>query len=1054
MKTKFNGFLTLLLALAVQLTFAQEKTVSGKVSDASGALPGVTVVVKGTNTGTQTDFDGNYSIKAKTGDVLVYSFIGMNPISKTVGASNTINVAMTESAEVLNEVVITAMGISKEKKALGYAVESLDGDEITEASVVNPMNALQGKVSGVDISTAPGPGATQNVIIRGASSFGSNQPLYVVDGSPLTNAQNRAGDNLNSQVDFGSGINAINPHDIENLTVLKGAAATALYGSRAANGVVMITTKKGKSGKLNVTFDSSYGVTQVGRLPDVQTQFGQGWSGDRALDENGNWGAAYDGVDRVWGQVINNSQQIKPYVFLDGTFRDFYEYGENTQNSLSLSGGSDTSNYFLSLSQSAIDGVIPSDKDTYKRYTIATRGSHTYNKLTISSSVNFSLENTRSVPSGQGTSVHQSLYEIANDISIVDLEDYKNNPFNTLDGYFTPYGVNPYYILDNDGAKQKKFKFFGKFQLDFDILENLKMSYRFGGDFETSTSDTHKGIIAFSPDSPNFGSSSETPGNYSEQRINRAQMDNDFSFKYNQALNANFDLNAIVGLNVNDRETNSLTGRITSIDVPGFYNLNNSLTPAEASHTHDHRRLVGLYASLDFSFRNYAYLNLTGRNDWSSTLPIDNNSFAYGGATLSFILTSFLKDQDVNTGIFNFTKLRVAYGSTGNDPEPYVVYDRYVPGYSTNPGFPDVDDLTFPLGGVNSYTASNVLGNSSIKPEFTTEFEVGIENSMLDNRIGFDFSYYNKFTEGLIAALPLDPSTGYTSITSNLGDVRNKGFEASLNLVPVKTENFTWDLNMNYSQNTNTVEKLDVGEVFLGGFGTGGIYAIEGKSLGQFKFAVAEKVDINGEEFTVVDGTGIPQHTTDQELLNKDINEKFRAGLTNTFTWKDLSLSATFDYRDGGYMFSGTKDYMHWTGSSPESILNDRNPFIIPNSVKRNADGSYSENTTPVDPTALHTFYSNGGLNGDDYAVIDKSYLKLRNITLAYNLPQSMIESLNVNTIRFSLTASNFLLWTPGENAYIDPETTTFGNDVAAKFGEFRANPTNETFTFALSINF
>jgi len=496
--------------------------------------------------------------------------MGMATLEKAVGTSNVLSVTMQADAEALEEVVITAMGVSKEKKALGYSVESMDGDEITSAQVVNPMNALQGKVSGVDISTAPGPGATQNVIIRGASSFGNNQPLYVVDGSPLTNSQNRSGSSLNNQVDFGSGINAINPHDIANLTVLKGAAATALYGSRAANGVIMITTKKGKSGALKISFDTSLGVTRVGRLPDVQTQFGQGWSGDRALDENGNWGAAYDGVDRVWGRVIDNSQQIKPYVFLDGTVRDFYEYGQNIQNSLSFSGGSESSNYFLSLSQSSVDGVIPSDKDTYKRYTVATRGSTTYNKLTISSSINFSLENTNSVPSGQGTSLHQSLYNIANDISIVDLKDYENNPFNTADNYFTQYGMNPYYILDNDGAKQKKFKLFGKFQLDYDILDNLKMTYRFGGDFETSTSDTHKGIIAFSPDSPNFDSDSETPGNYTEQRINRTQMDHDVSIKYNQELNTNFNLNAIVGLNVNDRESNSLTGSITSIDVPGF----------------------------------------------------------------------------------------------------------------------------------------------------------------------------------------------------------------------------------------------------------------------------------------------------------------------------------------------------------------------------------------------------------------------------------------------------------------------------------------------------
>ena len=460
MKTKFNGILTLLLAFVVQLSFAQTKTISGTVSDESGPLPGVSIVIKGTSTGTETDFDGNYALTVSVGDILQFSFVGMANQEVTIGSSNVLNVTL-EADNMLDEVIITAMGVSKEKKALGYAVVSIDGDEITSAQVVNPMNALQGKVSGVDISTAPGPGATQNVIIRGASSFGNNQPLYIVDGSPLTNSQNRSGSSLNNQVDFGSGINAINPHDIENLTILKGAAATALYGSRAANGVVMITTKKGKNGALSINFNTSYGVTRVGRLPDVQSQFGQGWSGDRALNENGNWGATYDGVDRVWGRIINNSQQIKPYVFLEGTVRDFYEYGENIQNSLSFSGGSESSNYFLSLSQASIDGVIPTDNDSYSRYTLATRGSHTYNKLTISSSINFSLEDTNSVPSGQGSSVHQSLYNIASDISIVDLEDYTNNPFNHKDGYFTEYGMNPYFILENDAANQKKFKLFG-----------------------------------------------------------------------------------------------------------------------------------------------------------------------------------------------------------------------------------------------------------------------------------------------------------------------------------------------------------------------------------------------------------------------------------------------------------------------------------------------------------------------------------------------------------------------------------------------------------------
>ncbi|PCH76607.1 MAG: hypothetical protein COB98_05780 [Flavobacteriaceae bacterium] len=523
--------------------------------------------------------------------------------------------------------------------------------------------------------------------------------------------------------------------------------------------------------------------------------------------------------------------------------------------------------------------------------------------------------------------------------------------------------------------------------------------------------------------------------------------------KINKDISENLSINTLFGLNANDRKYSSLSGSISSIDVPGFYNLSNSLTPSVSGQYQQHRRLVGAYVSVDLDFRNYLYLNLTARNDWSSTLPSGNNSFFYGGQTLSFLLTDFLKTKDINTGIFDFTKLRVAYGTTGNDANPYAVFDRYVAGYSSHPGFPDVDTLTFPLGGVNSYTASNVLGNSELKPEITREFEVGIENTMFHNRFGFEISYYNKLTEGLIASLPLDPSSGYTSITSNLGDVRNKGIELSVNIKPIKTENFVWDINWNYSQNKSKVEKLDVDEVYIAGFGTGGIYAIEGMAIGQFKFATAQKTIIDGKEFTVVDGKGNPQATTDQELLNKDINEKYRMGLTNKFKYKGISLAATLDFRYGGHMFSGTKDYMHWTGSSPESVLNDRNVFILPNSVVDNGDGTYSENTTPVDPTALHTFYSGGGFNGDDFAVISRSYLKLRNVSLGYEVTPVLCEKLNVSSIRLSLNASNFLLWTPKENPYIDPESTTFGNDISAKFGEFRGNPTNETFTIGLNIN-
>lgn len=744
------------LFFSIGLLTAQDATVQGIVvsSEDNEPVVGASVLVVGTSLGVTTDIDGKFVIQNVPGTAkeIRVSYIGMQSQNMAI-SKGMMRIVLKIDAQVLDEVVVTAMGISRNKKALGYAATSVKGDEIANSRTVNPMNALQGKVAGVDISTAPGPGATQNVIIRGASSFGNNQPLYVVDGVPITNEQNRSGDDLNDQVDFGSGINALNPDDIADMTVLKGAAATALYGSRAANGVVMITTKSGQNthGKVQVVYDGGYTISRVGRLPDEQTQFGQGWSGMSGgpnLHENGNWGAAYDGKDRVWGNIVDDEQLVKPYAYLKNRVRDFYDLGRNYKNALSLSGGTERTNYFVSLSQNSVDGVIPTSQDSYNRYTLATRGSHQAGKVKVSTSINVSAEKTKAVGSGQGASLHRSLYEIANDISIVDLKDY-NNKFHNLDNYFTYYGTNPYYVLHENGAVQRKYKFFGKFQLDYDVLKELKATYRFGGDYETSRSDTHIAPTQITEGSNNDGYVTEVAGNYTEKRIERMQLNHDFMLSYNHNFGEDLSLGVIAGFNANERKYSELSGSVNSIDVPGFYNLTNSRQPAVSEQYKSTRRLVGLYMNADLGFRDYLYLTLTARNDWSSTLPQKNNSYFYPGATLSFLLTDFLEKKGVNTGIVDFAKMRVAYGMTGNDADLYYVYDRFVAASSSNPGYPNVDDLTFPLNGVNSYSVSNRLGNSNLKPELTSEFEVGLEANFFKNRVGIDFSYYNRYTKDL-----------------------------------------------------------------------------------------------------------------------------------------------------------------------------------------------------------------------------------------------------------------------------------------------------------------
>lgn len=1047
---------------SVAILSAQTKIVTGTVTDEDGqAVVGATVLVSGTSVGVSTRADGTFSVEAPTSaKTLQVSFVGME--TETVALTGAhLDIVLKTSIE-LGEVVITALGISREKRTQGYASSSVSGSDIANLKTVNPMAALQGRVAGMDVSSSPSPGGTQNINIRGFNVLNrSSQPLYIVDGVPLTNIQNQAGslasgvNTLNSQADFGSGINAINPNDIENITVLKGSAASALYGSRAAQGVIMITTKSGKNtgGRIRVEYNGGVSIQQVGRLPGEQTMFGQGWSGDRALDENGNWGPAFDGKDRVWGNIIDNSQKLKPYVYLKNRIRDFYDLGVGYNNALSLSGGTEQTRYHVSVSQSRLDGPIPSDDDSYNRYTIATNASHATQKVQLSSSFNFSVEKNKVSPTGQDNSIYRSLTEIATDISIVDLKNL-NDPFNSADNYFTPYGMNPYYVLQIKDAVQDKYKFFGKLQLDYNPVKNLKLTYRFGGDFETSIADMHVDAIRFSPGSPNEGSSNKSPGNYSQGRRQRIQTNHDLFASFNKPLGDDFALNVLAGVNANESSMRAIEGEITSIDIPGFYDFRNSLTPAVARQGSSLYRILGAYVNADVSYKYFLYLTLTARNDWSSTLPVGNNSYFYPASMLSFILSDFLKQRDVNVGFLDFAKLRAAYGRTGKDATLYRVHNLYVSSTIVNPGYPSIDNLTFPLGGLNSYTVSNTVGNPDLKPELTDEFEIGAEVQLFDKRLGIDVSYYDKFTKGLIDIKPLDPSTGFTAQETNIGDVRNRGVELSVSLVPVRTRDFRWDLTWNYTRNRNKVEKLDAEEIYLGGYSGMGIYAVEGKALGQFKSQMAQKVVIDGKEHTVVDGSGMPQPTANAEYLGKDINEKYRMGLVNTFTWKGLSLSATLDLRYGGAIFCYTKDYMHWVGSGPETAYNDRRPFLIPNSVTDNGDGTYSENTVPVSPTELHTFYSRGGFNYDDHAVIDRSYLKLRNVSLAYSLPKTLCDKLRISALRLSLSASNILLWTPRENQYIDPEVTTFGNDISAKFGEFGLTPPYQTYIFGVNLTF
>lgn len=1066
------ALLALLLALCVQLGFAQSRTISGVVKSAENGetLPGIAILEKGTRNGTTTDLDGKFTITLSGANpVLVFQAIGKESKEVVLGAEDFLNIQMSESQEQLDEVVVTALGAEREKRSLGYSTATIKSDEITEGNNRSPLNSLQGKLAGVNISSASGsPGSSSRIVIRGLQSVSQeNQPLFVIDGVPMFNNSSNI-NSLNGGSDFGNGMNAINPEDIENISVLKGASATSLYGSRAANGVVLITTKKGQKGTpqkkyFGISYSGNTTFSSVYILPTYQNEFGQGWDGTHLLGENGSWGPKYDGRDRVWGNVVDNSQLLKPYVVLEDNVKDFFETGVNYQNSVSFNGGDERGSYYVSYSNVSSDGIYPTDVDTYKRNTVALRGSRDAGIFNFTGSFNYADTRSSFVPTGQGPTVYNNLMQIPRDISVVDMEDY-NNKFYNIDNYFTPYGViNPYYTLNEFGSKFSGSKFFGGLETSVDITKWLKGLYRFGFDYSTDRYNIWEAQVQPTPGSPNAGSSIEDLGSVRERLYTQRQLNHDIILTTDRfSLNESFGVDLLGGININERRFSDVDAFVNDLTIPGFYDISNS--PNAPSVPEDKanngsgiedemlRRYGGIYGQANLDFKNMVFLSLSARHDKSSTLPKDNNGFTYGSAALSAVITDLVGLQA--NKYFNYGKLRLGYASTGNDAPPYNT-QVYFEQKSVDVPF---RDFAFPVSGQNAFTLSNRGVDPSLEPEITKEFEIGGEFRFLTGRVNVDISYYNRVTTGLILAVPSDGSIGNTVTVRNVGEITNKGIELLVNLQVLRPKDFgglTWDLSVNYANNDNEITKLTEGldVVDIGGLSTIGFIAIEGEPLGVYQYNVPEKEP--GTDNIVVDANGIPVAAT-QKVSDKNGQYDFIMGVTNRFGYKGLSLVATFDIRQGGVMFSRTADINNFTGNGIKTTYNDRKPFIVPNSVQKidNGDGtfSYVENTVIVDQEHMDDYYRADAFDGQ--YLIDKSYIKLRELILSYNIPKKLTDRTPFSSLSVSLFGQNLFVWRPVDNQFVDPETTTFGNGIEADFGEFSANPSVRTYGIGLKASF
>lgn len=1060
---------------------AQTKVTGTVVSSEDGEpLIGVSVKVDGTNLGTVTNTNGQFSLTVNKSDaMLTFTYIGMQ--SKKVKATKSMRVVMQADATTLDDIVVTALGITKSQKSIGYASTMIKEGELKSVPVTNVAEAMAGKVAGVSINSAQsGPGGASTITIRSFSSItGSNEPLWVIDGVPVVN--NSVSSNISDNT-MGAGANNINQDDIESMTILKGAAATALYGSRAANGVILVTTKNGsklKGKSFQIEANAGLQWSQVANLPQMQNKFGQGWDGNRTLDENGSWGPIMDGNWRVYGAIYNNSQLMQQFRAVKDNVKDFFESGLQQNYSVNLQGNSEKTTYYLSYSYMNEDGIIPYDKDTYERNTFSFRGSHKATDwLKLSSNVNVSIAKTNSVPTDQGVTMIDGLYEMPRNISIADLKDL-SSPFNTPEAYYTEYGItNPYWALENNYSELSQKKFYGKVQADLTPMKGLTVTYRFG--FDYSDYDLKEGLAKITADNPSTSGNNMQDGTVYAKYQRRYELNHDFLANYMRTF-GDFDIDITAGVNINERYITQMSTSGTGLTIPtGWWDLANaaSYTPSESQ---SKRRLIGLIGDLQLSWRNQAFLDITGRNDWSSTLPKGNRSFFYPGVTASWIFTETFKDY-ISKNILNFGKVRVAYGVTGNDAEPYYTNDTFVSGYANSSYISSV--IQFPMGnGTNAFKTAATKGSQTLKPEMTSEWELGAELHFLNNRITLDAAYYDRTTKDMIMQLNADPASGYNYIMTNLGKVNNHGVELALNVTALKTKDFQWDINANYSKNWNKVKQLPEelgGQYTINLFNTSAdaIYmrAVVGQELGQFYGYEVQYVDANNNlKYEVIDDklqlnpaydqstgkmvcdqNGLPERTNDVVSLGKSTQNKYTGGFGTNIRYKNFTLGAQFDVRWGGYMFSRTKNLMEFTGNGIATTYNDRRAFVIPNTVTLDDAGNYVENTNVIDMYSdNYQAWIDGGFNeGSNSLLIDRSFIKLRTLSFAYDLPKSWIQPLSLTGVRLSFVAYNLFTWTPADNCYIDPDTSSFGTGLYGSFGELYSNPSCRKFGFNVNVKF
>ncbi len=1074
MRTKFNVFLTLILALVVQISFAQGKVITGVVTEAGTGepLPGVNVVVKGTTAGTATDFDGKYTIKAKKGQVLVFSYVGYNTVEKTVGDSNVINVELKEGNS-LSEVVVTAQGIKREKKALGYAVSTVKAEAINQKAESDVARILDGKLSGVQIVQQNGlSGSGTNILIRGLNTFsGSNQPLFIVDGVPFsadTNAMGNFVDGNNGSSRFLD----LDPNNIESVNVLKGLAAATLYGSEGRNGVVLITTKggnfkkKGKN-KMAISVGSSFFINEIASLANYQNEYGNGfdqkfgwyfsnWGPSFKKDGPGGWGSdpAFDsdgtlphpyataspatGIPQAFPEFADARYEWKAYPSVE----DFFRKGTVASLNVNVNGASDDGKIVYNAGFSNLDdtGFTPGNNLTRNNFNL---GGHAIlsNKFTINSTLNYAYTNfeTPPVAAGFGSNVWGDMASIFGNLFYTPRSvDMMHLPYqNPITGESVYYRQNnsiqhPLWTVHNAKNQQETNRFFGKVGFSYDITDNMKLSYRYGFDVY------NEGNVYYSNKGGKTGSVATKSGVYKTWNNTNRIQDHNLMISGKNDITSDIDVNYTVGANGRTTDFDEQGLKSTKQVVFGVLRHNNFLEKEEIQYEKEYN-VYGVYAQTDFGYKDYLYLSLAARNDWTSILTDEHNSIFYPSASLSFIPTKAIGVLASNEYI-NFLKFRVGYGTSAHFPESYYTQNSIsqdVKGFKT-------DDGEYII--TNSYVS--LKGSSDLSPELLKELEFGIESKLLNNRMNFDFSIYTRTTEDLLVRQSLPPESGYTYRMTNIGEIQSDGFEVEVGYDIFKKEKgLNWNSSINFTKSTTTVTDLgDNDKITYGGIsGMAEVVAIEGEELGVI-YGTTIARDQNGNLLVNSDGNYVED--TDVKFIGNP-NPDFLANFSNTVSFKNFDLNFLVHWKQGGDIYTWTVATLLGRGVVSEDGVDRVNSFILPGVKESNGEPNDIQITNA-------SFYFGNVLYGpQELKVYDGTVLRLQEVNLTYNFPKKILSKLPFGRLSITLSGNNLWFYAPNipTNTNFDPEVNGLG--VGNGYGlEFLNSPTSRRYGLSIKASF